>query len=183
MDYMTHHPRFIGIDFQVTDHQRRVSFDLAHNTVHILPSMKQIKHMIQMREKAEQEKQAINQEILDEPIIDEIEKDFQACTCQDTDADSSVPSSTPPTNSTCIKSCLKKTPAAIDHETEQEFKTKGTKSKKHRKKNRTSKDFASSNGRDIFLQIFDVAPAQMTSRHTFYSLLDPALVAKTISAH
>ncbi|KAG2175673.1 hypothetical protein INT43_001320 [Umbelopsis isabellina] len=179
---MTHRVRFIAIDLQVTDRQRRVSFDLAHNTVHILPSMKQIKHMIQMREKAEQEKQATNQEILDEPIIDEIEKELQACTCQDNDTDSSVLSSMSPEDSMCIKSCLKKT-SAIKFETEQAFKTKGTKCSEQRKKNRRSKDFVSSNGRDIFVHTSDVVPAQMTSRHTLYSSLDPALVAKTISAH
>ncbi|KAJ2963667.1 hypothetical protein NQZ79_g1343 [Umbelopsis isabellina] len=179
---MTHRFRFIRIDLQVTDRQRRVSFDLAHNTVHILPSMKQIKHMIQMREKAEQEKQATNQEILDEPIIDEIEKDFQACTCQDNGADGSVLSSMSPAESMCIKSCLKKT-SAIKFEKEQEIKTLGTKCNEQRKKNRAPKDFVSSNGRDIFLQTSDVVPAQMTSRHTLYPSLDPALVAKTISAH
>lgn len=180
---MTHRFRFIAIDLQVTDRQRRVSFDLAHNTVHKLPSMKQIKHMIQMREKAEQEKQATNQEILDESIIDEIEKDLQACTCQDNDADSSVTSSMSPSDSMCIKSCLKKT-SAIKFENEQEFmKTKGTKCSEPRKKNRSSKDFVSSNGRDIFVHTSDVVPAQMTSRHTLYSSLDPALVAQTISAH
>jgi hypothetical protein len=60
--------------------------------------MKQIKHMIQMREKAEQEKQATNQAILDEHIVDEIEQDLKACTCHD--------GGTPPAPSaTCIKSC------------------------------------------------------------------------------
>jgi hypothetical protein len=104
--------------------------------------MKQIKHMIQMREKAEQEKQATNQAILDEHIVDEIEQDLKACTCHD--------GSTPPAPSaTCIKSCLKKVPtkevghkAGSDGETS---RTKNSKSKKQKNKHRqASNDYSSS---------------------------------------
>jgi hypothetical protein len=105
--------------------------------------MKQIKHMIQMREKAEQENQATNQAILDEHIVDEIEQDLRACTCHDGE--------TPPAPSaTCIKSCLKKSPtkevgdkAGSIGETS---KIKSSKSKKQKKKHRqASNDYTSSN--------------------------------------
>ncbi|KAG2184060.1 hypothetical protein INT44_009075 [Umbelopsis vinacea] len=107
--------------------------------------MKQIKHMIQMREKAEQEKQATNQAILDEHIVDEIEQDLKACTCHD--------GGTPPAPSaTCIKSCLKKKPTKEagykdDGETS---RTKNSKSKKQKNKHRqASNDYSSSNSLTI----------------------------------
>ncbi|RUS15208.1 hypothetical protein BC937DRAFT_92747 [Endogone sp. FLAS-F59071] len=43
---------------QKLHHGRRVSFDLSHNTVHILPSNKQLKLMIQERERQERERAA-----------------------------------------------------------------------------------------------------------------------------
>ena len=115
--------------------------------------MKQIKHMIQMREKAEQEKQATNQAILDEHIIDEIEQDLRACHCHD-DGDSDTPTAP---SSACIKSCLKKTPSkevlvdddsSISSSCSDEADTSKTKNhrktKKHKKKHQASKEYSPS---------------------------------------
>lgn len=109
--------------------------------------------MIQMREKAEQEKQATNQAILDEHIIDEIEQDLRACHCHD-DGDSDTPTAP---SSACIKSCLKKTPSkevlvdddsSISSSCSDEADTSKTKNhrktKKHKKKHQASKEYSPS---------------------------------------
>jgi hypothetical protein len=126
--------------------------------------MKQIKHMIQMREKAEQEKQATNQAILDEHIVDEIEQDLRACTCHDGDIPPAAPSAS------CIKSCLKKVPTKeVGDKTRSNGETsrnKGCKSKKQKNKHRqASNDYSSSNCK-FSSQLFSMFHgAQMTSRH------------------
>ncbi|KAI8072756.1 hypothetical protein BC940DRAFT_330213 [Gongronella butleri] len=51
---------------------RRVSFDLEHNTVHILPTSKQVKeHADQLRREA-YENRTLRDELLDESIVTEI---------------------------------------------------------------------------------------------------------------
>ncbi|KAI8092905.1 uncharacterized protein BX664DRAFT_328471 [Halteromyces radiatus] len=75
---------------------RRVSFDLEHNTIHVLPTEKQVKeHADRLRREAYQNR-TLNQELLDDSIISEI---VASCNCNSRQ-DEGI----------CLKSCLKKPP-------------------------------------------------------------------------
>ncbi|KAI9261497.1 hypothetical protein BDA99DRAFT_511541 [Phascolomyces articulosus] len=56
--------------------KRRVSFDLDHNTVHILPSLEQCRQEASRRGREEWERKTFNQEMLCELIIAEIQQQY-----------------------------------------------------------------------------------------------------------
>lgn len=115
-----------------------------------------------MREKAEQEKQATSQAILDEHIVDEIEQGLRACHCLDSDTDTPPMAATTP----CIKSCLKKTPtkevescSAAAQEGTSPCKSTNSKSKNHKKEHHhhqasSSKEYASTDSKCVPMVLF-----------------------------
>ncbi|KAL0086758.1 hypothetical protein F4703DRAFT_1736178, partial [Phycomyces blakesleeanus] len=79
---------------------RRVSFDLEHNIVHLLPSLEECRAEASKRLKEAWERRSLNQDMLDESIISEIQQTVCECTRD-----------TPPQEPICtLKSCLKKLP-------------------------------------------------------------------------
>ncbi|KAI9021492.1 hypothetical protein CLU79DRAFT_753553 [Phycomyces nitens] len=78
---------------------RRVSFDLEHNIVHLLPSLEECRAEASKRLKEAWERRSLNQDMLDESIISEIQQTVCECTRG------------PPQEPVCtLKSCLKKLP-------------------------------------------------------------------------
>ncbi|KAI9314342.1 hypothetical protein BX666DRAFT_1828385, partial [Dichotomocladium elegans] len=53
---------------------RRVSFDLAHNTIYILPTLEECKESARQRGREEWERRQLNEEMLCESIILEIQQ-------------------------------------------------------------------------------------------------------------
>ncbi|KAI9305326.1 hypothetical protein BJ944DRAFT_265401 [Cunninghamella echinulata] len=76
--------------------KRRVSFDLEHTTIHVLPTDKQIKEYADRLRREAYQNRTLNQELLDDSIVSEI---AEACTCSSRQDTSS--------NEVCLKSCLK----------------------------------------------------------------------------
>ncbi|KAI8340890.1 hypothetical protein BC941DRAFT_418502 [Chlamydoabsidia padenii] len=74
---------------------RRVSFDLEHNTIHVLPTEKQVKEQADKLRREAYQNRTLNQALLDDCIVTEI---AASCTCNKQQADGGM----------CLKSCLKK---------------------------------------------------------------------------
>ncbi|RUS26419.1 hypothetical protein BC938DRAFT_470790 [Jimgerdemannia flammicorona] len=80
-------------------HGRKVSFDLSHNTVHILPSNKQLKLMIQERERQERARATADMTGASTSEDDEIDSEDKAHTpeldfCRDSKDEMEMPSDT-----------------------------------------------------------------------------------------
>ncbi|KAI8142294.1 hypothetical protein BJV82DRAFT_616213 [Fennellomyces sp. T-0311] len=57
---------------------RRVSFDLEHNVVHVLPSLEQCRQEASKRGREEWERKQFNQDMLNELIVAEIQLEYSA---------------------------------------------------------------------------------------------------------
>ncbi|KAI9497631.1 hypothetical protein BDB00DRAFT_868230 [Zychaea mexicana] len=86
---------------QQQPNQRRVSFDLDHNVVHILPSLDQCRQEASRRGREEWERKQFNQDMLCELIVAEIQQQYHS-------ASSSSSSSSDEDEHLVLKSCLKK---------------------------------------------------------------------------
>ncbi|KAI7870993.1 hypothetical protein BDF14DRAFT_1767192 [Spinellus fusiger] len=82
---------------------RRVSFDLTHNTVYLLPSLKECRAEASRRQQEAWERRSLNQSMLDELIISEIEQEV----CGYARSQQQTP--TPCTPKSCLKKPHKKT--------------------------------------------------------------------------
>ncbi|CAO3641848.1 unnamed protein product [Cunninghamella blakesleeana] len=111
----------------VLKQKRRVSFDLEHNTIHVLPTDKQVKEYADKLRREAYQNRTLNQELLDDSIISEI---AEFCTCtsrQNNNMD----------NSLCLKSCLKTPPPMTYSKTS----TKKSKKKARRHSRASSRRF------------------------------------------
>ncbi|KAI8374695.1 uncharacterized protein BYT42DRAFT_577316 [Radiomyces spectabilis] len=89
---------------QTPHSQRRVSFDLDHNTVHVLPTLEECRLEASRRGREQWERKTLLQDMLDESIILEIQQDCCSCSRNTDDNDNGSQPVTP-----CpLKSCLKK---------------------------------------------------------------------------
>ncbi|KAL1930284.1 hypothetical protein VTP01DRAFT_1438 [Rhizomucor pusillus] len=103
--------------------KRRVSFDLSHNVVHILPSLQQCRKEATRRNREEWERRQLNQDMLCELIVSEIVQE-NGCQTEDTP----IAAAAPPTP---LKSCLKK-PAPV--ELQEDCPKRVKRSNSHKKK-------------------------------------------------
>ncbi|KAI9265966.1 hypothetical protein BY458DRAFT_513210 [Sporodiniella umbellata] len=102
---------------------RRVSFDLSHNTVHVLPSFEECRDEAKRIRREEWQRKTLNEEMLSEDIIVEIQEDscLYARSAEMPEKLSAVE----------LKSCLKKKEALSEDP--------DNKRKKHPKKNNQKK--------------------------------------------
>ncbi|KAI7848241.1 hypothetical protein BDC45DRAFT_523846 [Circinella umbellata] len=107
--------------------KRRVSFDLDHNTVHILPSLEQCRQEASKRGREEWERKQFNQDMLCELIISEIQEQYFSG-----QEDEEEPLS--------LKSCLKK---IVINEADFSFVHNKKKSKKSNGKKKSKRGHAS----------------------------------------
>ncbi|CEP15914.1 hypothetical protein [Parasitella parasitica] len=112
---------------------RRVSFDLSHNIVHLLPTLEQCRDAAKQRSREEWQRKTLNEEMLSEDIIIEIQEDCSAGSRDSDEENKSVPCE----RRIPAKSCLKKPPVAIDSCTANTKKKSGNfkKNQKKRKRN------------------------------------------------
>ncbi|KAL9548819.1 hypothetical protein MBANPS3_005494 [Mucor bainieri] len=106
---------------------RRVSFDLSHNTVYLLPTLEQCRDAAKQRSREEWQRKTLNEDMLSEDIIVEIQEDCSAGSRDSEEEGESVHSEPVPT-----KSCLKKPPVVTA--TTSTLKKKNSSSKKNQKK-------------------------------------------------
>ncbi|KAI8978104.1 hypothetical protein BDB01DRAFT_800828 [Pilobolus umbonatus] len=96
-------------------HTRRVSFDLSHNVVHVLPSLEECKERAKKVKREEYARRTLNEELLNEDIIAEIAQTISPRQEEE------------PIQCVIIKSCLKKPPVVC-------VTRKGKKNQKKRKR-------------------------------------------------
>ncbi|ORY96918.1 hypothetical protein BCR43DRAFT_564123 [Syncephalastrum racemosum] len=91
----------------VLTHQptRRVSFDLGQNTVHILPSHRQCRKLIERRNREELQRRMLSEIMLCDTIVSEIEQEVRSSSSSDEDSQEEDC-----TQARVLKSCLKKLP-------------------------------------------------------------------------
>ncbi|KAG1463957.1 hypothetical protein G6F56_005180 [Rhizopus delemar] len=114
---------------QPTYSSRRVSFDLAHNTVHFLPTFEECRDAAKRIRREEWQRKTLNEEMLNEDIIVEIQED--SCSCS-RNSDSSDESPTVE-----LKSCLKK-PLMESIDSREDKRKKHYKKSNQKKRKRTN---------------------------------------------
>ncbi|KAI8643554.1 hypothetical protein BD408DRAFT_442581 [Parasitella parasitica] len=87
---------------------RRVSFDLSHNTVHLLPTLEQCRDAAKQRSREDWQRKTLNEDMLSEDIIVEIQEDCSAGSRDSDEENESVHYERIP-----AKSCLKKPPQVV----------------------------------------------------------------------
>ncbi|KAI7880285.1 uncharacterized protein EV154DRAFT_46622 [Mucor mucedo] len=91
---------------------RRVSFDLSHNIVHLLPTLEECRDAAKQKSREEWQRKSLNEDMLSEDIIIEIQEDCSASSRHtDSSSDEEQAAAEHPTLEP--KSCLKKPPVVI----------------------------------------------------------------------
>lgn len=103
---------------------RRVSFDLSHNVVYLLPSFEDCKAAAKERSREEWRRRSLNEEMLNEDIIAEIQDEWSSGSSDEESEGIVIP---------IIKSCLKK-PSTVTQDTP--VKTNKKKKCQHKKRKR-----------------------------------------------
>ncbi|KAI7883623.1 hypothetical protein K492DRAFT_235281 [Lichtheimia hyalospora FSU 10163] len=119
---------------QTATSRRRVSFDLSHNVVHILPTLEECRKEASRRGHEQWERKQLSQEMLNDMIIAEIQ---QECTRSMTEETSSEEETH---QHPSLKSCLKRPPPPSTHTSSPHHHAhKKNKKKSKRSTKRTSK--------------------------------------------
>ncbi|KAG1322311.1 hypothetical protein G6F62_010315 [Rhizopus arrhizus] len=108
---------------------RRVSFDLSHNIVHLLPTFEECRDAAKRIRREEWQRKTLNEDMLSEDIIIEIQEDTSACS-RNTD----LPERT---SILQLKSCLKK-PSTQNIDSFEEKKKKNHKKSNQKKRKRSN---------------------------------------------
>jgi hypothetical protein len=109
---------------------RRVSFDLSHNKIHVLPTLEECRDAAKQRSREEWQRKTLNEDMLSEDIIVEIQEDCYASS-RDSEEESEP-------SIIVTKSCLKKPPVVLSTATTIERNIKKSGHKKTQKKRKRS---------------------------------------------
>ncbi|OBZ84390.1 hypothetical protein A0J61_07561 [Choanephora cucurbitarum] len=110
---------------------RRVSFDLSHNVVYVLPTLEECRDAAKQKSREEWQRRSINEDLLNEDIIAEIQEDCYSSSRDSDEEECEVPIL--PT-----KSCLKKPPTLIMQADKKKKSTKKHQQKKRKRFSTTS---------------------------------------------
>ncbi|CDS03620.1 hypothetical protein LRAMOSA01022 [Lichtheimia ramosa] len=120
-------------DQTTATNRRRVSFDLSHNVVHILPTLEECRKEASRRGHEQWERKQLSQEMLSDLIIAEIQQECTRSTTEET-------SSEEETQHPSLKSCLKRPPPpSTQSSSSHHHSHKKNKKKSKRSTKRTSK--------------------------------------------
>ncbi|ORE06089.1 hypothetical protein BCV72DRAFT_128616 [Rhizopus microsporus var. microsporus] len=117
----------------INNAKRRVSFDLSHNTVYLLPSFEECRDAAKQARREEWQKKTLNEEMLSEDIIVEIQADTSANARHLEEQEQKDASAT-----VQLKSCLKKPPMKNTEEDRKKKHTSHHKKNNHKKRKRSS---------------------------------------------
>ncbi|KAG1172620.1 hypothetical protein G6F70_006441 [Rhizopus microsporus] len=117
----------------INNAKRRVSFDLSHNTVYLLPSFEECRDAAKQARREEWQKKTLNEEMLSEDIIVEIQADTSANARHLEEQEQKDTSAT-----VQLKSCLKKPPMGNTEEDRKKKHTGHHKKNNHKKRKRSS---------------------------------------------
>ncbi|KAJ8657905.1 hypothetical protein O0I10_006433 [Lichtheimia ornata] len=120
---------------QTTTSRRRVSFDLSHNVVHILPTLEECRKEASRRGHEQWERKQLSQEMLNDMIIAEIQQECTRSMAEETSSEEEVQHQS-------LKSCLKRPPppsSSTQASSPHHHSHKKNKKKSKRSTKRTSK--------------------------------------------
>lgn len=131
--FFRHAPHIYHKQQTTATNRRRVSFDLSHNVVHILPTLEECRKEASRRGHEQWERKQLSQEMLSDLIIAEIQQECTRSTTEET-------SSEEETQHPSLKSCLKRPPPpSTQSSSSHHHSHKKNKKKSKRSTKRTSK--------------------------------------------